>query len=148
MMRELNENFYDSIFEYFPSRTIYEYGRSKQYMLSILTSELSLEEQTYIQDYASFKGRHEQSEEQKEIAKRVKNINNKLDRWYKKIGDELYGVTDSSGKMEDNCAICLKKHCRSSTRTLRCGHEFGWACFDKWCKGETRVPCPLCRRIC
>ena len=56
---------------------------------------------------------------------------------------------DACTMLADTCAICCDNHPRVDSTTTSCGHHYGKACLEGWCRtqmGQHTAPtCPMCK---
>lgn len=94
---------------YFPTKLAYALEEIKEFMVKHLVDALEADEREILIFYSEFKNQRGQTKEQQLIAKKAAVINDKLKRWYDKIGYELYGypsnLIDTPNKSEGKLII-------------------------------------------
>ena len=124
MSRTLGDYYFETVIEHFPRRSIYENRTSKRYMMNLLKEQLLRFQRECLEEYEEFKGKHGQTEDEKEIAKKAKKVIHLLEKMYKEIGNEVYGVSRERTKMKDTCAVSVKKNSkRDIERHVRFAEE-------------------------
>ena len=87
---EIMEKLHPLVAYYYPYRDLYYSKQCKNTIINKLLKALPPDEQQIIRKYLLFKGLKQQTQEQKDIAKKGKLILRKLERWYDKLGKDIY----------------------------------------------------------
>jgi hypothetical protein len=87
---DIMEKLHPLVAQYYPYRHLYYSTQCKNTIINKFKKELHPDEQQIIHKYSLFKGLKQQTPEEKDISKKCKLILRKLERWYDKMGKDLY----------------------------------------------------------
>jgi hypothetical protein len=88
--KDIIQQLHPLVAKYYPFRHLYYSQECKNVIINEFVHALPVDEKQIIHKYARCKGLKQQTPEQKDIAKKYNLILRKLDRWYDKMGKDLY----------------------------------------------------------